>query len=447
MPHQVKLLSYIIIVSLVPVLLASTDSEGDSVHGDHYWPQWRGPNGNGVAPYANPPLEWSERKNIRWKLRLPGNGHSTPIIWGDLVFVTTAVPYGDPVEPRPDDAPGAHDNVPSKHHHKFMILAISRHNGKIIWQQTLRKELPHEGGHFTGSLASNSPVTDGEHVFAFFGSRGLFCLDMDGKLKWETDLGDLQTLHAHGEGSSPAIHGNTLIINWDHEVESFVYAIDKRTGKERWKVARDEVTSWSTPLVIEHNGKPQIIISATNRVRSYNLETGKVIWECGGLSRNVVASPAAAEGMVYVASSYDRQAMLAIRLDGAKGDITDTDQIAWTLKRHTPYVPSPLLYKGKLFFLKHNQGILSCLNADTGKPVFGPLRLDEIWNVFASPLGAANRIYIVSREGATVVIKHGSKFKLLDSNHLEDSFSASPVAVDNELYLRGQRNLYCIAEN
>jgi len=211
-------------------------------------------------------------------------------------------------------------------------------------------------------------------------------------------------------------------------------------------VARDEITSWSTPLIVEHEGKAQVVVSATKRVRSYDLADGKLIWECGGLSRNVVASPVAGDGFVYVANSYDWQAMLAIRLAAARGDITDTDAVTWTLNRHTPYVPSPILYGESLCFLKHNQGALTCVNAKTGKPLFGPQRLAGIRNVFASPVGAADRIYIVDRDGSAVVVKRGAEFELLARNRLDDSFSASPAVVGNELFLRGERTLYCIAE-
>jgi outer membrane protein assembly factor BamB len=415
-------------------------------HDDHYWPQWRGPMGTGGAPDANPPVEWSESKNIRWKIALPGSGHSTPIVWGDRVFITAAVPNGDPVEPRYDTAPGTHDGVPVTRHHRFVILAVSRHEGKILWQRTLHTELPYEGGHYTGSLASASPVTDGEHLFAFFGSRGLYGLDLDGELQWKADLGEMQTKHAHGEGSSPALHGDTLVINWDHEGKSFVIAFDKRTGKERWKVEREEVTSWATPILVEQGGKLQVIISGTSRVRGYDLATGKVIWECGGLSANIVASPVAADGMVYAASSYDTRAMLAIRLDGAKGDITGTAQVVWTRTRGTPYVPSPLLYGDSLYFLRHYQGILSRVNRKTGEERYGPFRLNGIRNVYASPVGAANRIYITDREGTTLVLSHGDEPRMLALNRLNDSFSASAAVVGGELFLRGQQNLYCIAE-
>ena len=205
---EARLLVPILSLCCLRALAAAADDDGD-----WYWPQWRGPMGTGVGAQADPPVEWSETKNIRWKIALPGMGHSTPIIWGDRVYVSSAVPYGDSVDPVTTHAPGAHDYVAPIQRYKFMVLAINRADGKIVWERTLREELPHEGAHSTGSLASNSPVTDGEHLIAFFGSRGLYCLDMDGELQWETDLGDMETLHAHGEGSSPALHGDTLIVN------------------------------------------------------------------------------------------------------------------------------------------------------------------------------------------------------------------------------------------
>ena len=435
----------IILAALVVLSLrALAGGEHDTLH---QWPQWRGPLGTGVAPHGKPPVEWSEDRNIRWKTAIPGKGLSTPIIWGEHIFLTTAMPQGDPQERRAKPAPGAHDNVAPLSRQKFVVLAIDRRDGAILWRRTVRTEQPHESTHVTGSWASNSAVTDGEHVFASFGSRGVYCLDMDGEPVWQVDLGDMLSRHGHGEGSSPALHGDTLIVNWDHQGESFVVALDKRTGRQRWKVARDEITSWSTPLVVEHAGTAQVIISATNRVRGYDLADGRVIWECGGLSRNVVASPVAADGFVYVANSYDWQAMLAIRLDGARGDITDTDSVVWKLSRYTPYVPSPLLYGETLCFLQHNRGILTCLSAKTGRPLLGPRRLSGLHDVFASPVGAADRIYIASRNGKTAVLARGGDFELLAHNDLDDSFSASPAIVGDELYLRGKRSLYCIAED
>jgi len=411
------------------------------------WAQWRGPLATGVAPHANPPVEWSEKKNVRWKVELPGKGHSSPIIFGDRVYVMAAAPFGEAQTAVHDSAPGVHDSVPVTHRHQYMVMALSRTDGRIVWKKVVREEWPHEGGHTTGSQVSNSATTDGELIYAFFGSRGLYCLDTNGAVKWQADLGKMQTLHAHGEGSSPVLHGDTLIVNWDHEGQSFLYAFDKRTGKQRWKVARDEITSWSTPLVIEHAGKVQVIVSATKRVRGYDLTTGKELWECDGLTDNVVASPVHWRDLIIAGNSYYKQAMVAIRLAGAQGDISSTTNVAWRLNRMTPYVPSPLLYDDTLYHLRHNQNVLVRLDPATGQLRGELLRLDGIRDfIFASPVGAAGRIYVTGRDGATVVLRHDEKNSTLSVNQLDDSFSASAALVDRELYLRGERFLYCIAE-
>jgi len=429
---------------IVLLCCAALVGNSEELPADHQWPQWRGPHGNGVAPHADPPLQWTENRNILWKLALPGHGLSTPVVWGERLFVTTAVPFGEAIHVAETHADGAHDNLDPTHRLHFVVLAINRRDGRILWQKTVRDEQPHEGAHVTASWASPSPVTDGKRLYVSFGSRGIYCLDLDGKLLWEKDFGDMQIRHEHGEGSSPALYGNTLIVNWDHQGASFLAALDSRTGEQRWQVARDEITSWSTPLVVEVAGKPQVIVSASRRVCGYDLSDGKLIWECAGLSRNVVASPVAADGMVYVANSYDWQAMMAIRLADAKGDITASPAVVWTLDRHTPYVPSPLLYDGKLYFIRHSQGFLSCLDAKTGKPFYGPQRLKVISDLFASPLGAAGRIYLAGRGGTVLVLKAGPTFQVLAQNELPDSFTASPLAVDKALYLRGKRFLYCI---
>lgn len=435
------------ILLLATILLASPmDAERSEVKAQHAWAQWRGPLGTGEAPHAQPPIEWSETKNIRWKTAIPGKGHSTPIVWGDRIFLTTAIPFGDPVKPR-FVRPGAHDNFDTTQKHEFVVLAVDRKTGKILWQETVHKAIPHEAGHISASLASASPVTDGEHVFAFFGSYGLYCLDTNGKLIWKKELGEMHSKHGHGEGSSPALHGDTLVINWDHEEKSFVVALDKRTGKERWRITRAEDTSWATPIVVEHGGKAQVIVPGTKRVRGYDLTNGDLIWECGGLSSNIVASPVAEKGVVYTGSSYDSRAMLAIKLEGAKGDITGTNQVVWSRRRGTPYVPSPLLYDGIIYNLQHYQGVVVRIVAKTGEDLSEPLRLDAIDSVYSSPVAADKRIYITSREGVTQVFEHGVKEpKMLATNRLDDSFSASAAMVGKEMFLRGEKSLYCIAE-
>jgi outer membrane protein assembly factor BamB len=432
---------------LIACVLFGADAERRAAQAQHDWPQWRGPLGTGVAPAADPPITWSDNKNIRWKAALPGKGHSTPIVWGDRIFLTTAIPYGEAVKPRIPPRPGAHDNLASTRRHEYAVLAVSRKSGKILWQQTMHKDLPHEAGHVTASLASASPVTDGAHVFAFFGSRGLYCLDTSGKLIWKKDLGEMHTKHGHGEGSSPALHGDTLIVNWDHEEQSFLVALDKRTGTQRWRVSRAEDTSWPTPIVVEHAGKVQVVVPGTKRVRGYDLANGAVLWECGGLSSNIVASPVAANGIVYAGSSYDTRALLAIRLEGAKGDVTLSKQVLWSRRRGCPYVPSPLLYGDSLYTMQHYQGVISRLDIKTGEDEGGPFRLDAIDSVYASPVGAAGRIYVTSLDGVTQVMSHGEKVpKMLAVNRLGETISASAALAGRELFLRGERFLYCIAE-
>jgi outer membrane protein assembly factor BamB len=434
------------LVALFCLLAFSVRAEDrTSAEAEYNWPHWRGPLATGVAPHADPPLEWSDDKNVRWKVALPGLGHSTPIIWGDRLLLTTAIPIGPELKPIYDRAPGTHDNVPVTRQQEFAVLAVSRQDGKILWQKTLDKRLPHEGGHHTGSMASNSPVTDGEFLFAHFGSRGLHCLTLNGDVKWKADFGQMQTLHGHGEGSSPVVFGDTVVVNWDHEGQSFVVALEKRTGRQIWKVLREEITSWASPIVVEHHGKPQIIISGTNRVRGYDLATGKVIWECGGLSANVVASPVTADGIVYVGSSYDKRALMAIRLDGAEGDITDSKQVIWNRFRGTPYVPSPLLYGESLYFLTHYQGILTRVHGPTGEDRPGAIRLPGITDIYASPVAAADRVYVTDRDGSTAVIQHGDIPRVLTINRLNDRFSASAALAGREIYLRGEQFLYCIS--
>lgn len=428
-------------------LLGSATAEDDNDALDQ-WPNFRGPLQTGVAPNADPPVEWAEDKNIRWKTPLPGLGHSSPVVWGDRIFLTAAIPFGDPLpEPRLGGRPGEHNNLAISRQQRFVGLAVDRATGKIVWQTTVHEQLPTEGGHETGTYASASPVTDGERVYAFFGSYGLYCLDGEtGEVLWEKQFGEQFTKHGHGEGASPALWGETLAVNWDHEGQSFVAAFDKRSGEPKWRTLRDEGTSWSTPIVVEQAGKPQLIVSATKAVRGYDLEKGAEIWRASGLSANVVASPVSADGMVYALSSYDTRAGLAIKLDGASGDLTGTDHIVWKRNDRTPYIPTPLLYDGVLYYLAHYQGVLTRAIAKTGEEPTGPFRLPGLNEVYASPVAAAGRIYFVDRSGAVLVLSNTAEPQPLGMNKLEDSFSATPALVGEELILRGEKFLYSIAE-
>jgi outer membrane protein assembly factor BamB len=409
------------------------------------WPMWRGPLGTGVAPDADPPLEWSETKNVKWKIEIPGRGSSSPVIWGDRIFLLTAIPAGL----APDEQHKPRGGVNPRVAHQFKVLAINRADGKVVWERVAKQETPHEASHQdNGTWASASAVTDGQHVIASFESRGIFCYDMNGTLVWQKDLGDKQMRNEFGEGSTPALHGNTLIVVWDHFVpgESFVVALDKRTGEERWRAKRDEIDTWATPAIVEEGGRTHVIVPGMNRLRSYDLATGAVLWETAGLTMNPIPSPVAGEGMVFATSGFRGNSLKAIKLAGAKGDITSTPNVVWTLDRDTPYVPSPLLYNGVLYILKTNNGLLSAFDAQSGKPHYQVQRLEKAPNVFASPVGAAGRVYIPGRDGTTVVVKHGPSFEILAENPLDDGFDASPAVVDRELYLRGYRFLYRISQ-
>jgi outer membrane protein assembly factor BamB len=333
---------------------------------------------------------------------------------------------------------------PPKEIHQFALMCIDRATGKTVWQKALREELPHEGHHRDHGFSSHSPVTDGTHVYAWFGSRGLHCVDFEGNIKWSKDLGKMQTRNSFGEGSSPALSGDTIVVNWDHEGEDFVAAFNKKDGKEIWRQPRDEKTTWTTPLIVEHDGKKQVIVSASTRIRSYDLATGKEIWSCGGMTGNVIPSPVALGDTVYVISGFQGAALLAIKL-GSTGDLSGTPAITWQHAKRTPYVPSPLLVNGRLYFHSGNNAFLSCFDAKTGKPWIEAEAIPGMSGIYSSPVAAADRVYLTGRDGASVVVKQSDKLEVLATNKLDEAFEASPAIVGNEIYLRGHSALYCIA--
>jgi len=433
---------------IVGFLTALAPADVYAGSGSDYWPTWRGPSATGAAQKGNPPLTWSETENIKWKVKLPGQGSSSPVIWGQKIFFQTAVKTDVKSSDASSDAqeePPFHGGKTTTNVYKFDVVCMDRNTGKIIWQKTARKEMPHEGHHPTGTFASYSPITDGKYVWASFGSWGAHCYDVKGNHKWSRDLGKMKIRNAFGEGASPAIAGDALIVLMDQEGDSFVYALDKMTGKTIWKKSRDEATSWSTPVIVEVEEKLQVIINAANRIRSYDAKTGDVIWKCGGMTKNVVPSPVAGFGKVFCTSGFRGSSLLAIEL-GRTGDLTDTDAIKWRVDEATPYVPSPLLYGDNIYVCSVNKGVVSCYEAETGKPNFVKKRLDAIKEIYASPTGAAGRIYFVSRKGKTQVIKNSAKFEVLATNTLDDKFDASPAIVGDQIFLKGKKNLYCIAE-
>ncbi len=453
------------------------------------WPAWRGPLSNGVVPNGKPPTEWSEEKNIRWKVAIPGKGHATPIIWGDRIYLQTAIETEKPaakaddssdeaaaaqalrafdaeqasallhVQPqdpdRPRRGPGGRrgeggrrgpgrGDAPTREF-EFQVIALDRTTGKTICTKTARKEAPHESGHTDSTQASNSPVTDGKHIYAFFGSRGLHCLDMDGNIKWQADFGRMKTRNEFGEGSSPALYGDAVIVNWDHEGDDFIVALNKKTGKELWRVERDEPTSWSTPIVVEAGETAQVIVNATNFIRAYDIKNGKELWRASGMTGNTIPTPIPVGDMVYCLSGFRGAAAFAIRYGAARGDITEDAAIVWKYDRDTPYVPTGVVYNDRLYFVENNRPILTCLSTKNGKPVYDKQRLSGVDMIYASFLAADGKIYIAGRNGATLVLKDGPDFEVLATNQLDDGFDASPAVAGNELFLRGRSHLYCIA--
>ena len=411
------------------------------------WHQWRGPLANGVAPHGDPPVRWDENTNVQWKVEIPGEGSSTPIVWGDQVFVSAAIKTDRTVDSLPPPAaepPGGYKTPRPTDYYRFVVISLDRKTGRVLWQRTANEEVPHEGRHKTNSYASGSPTTDGRYVYASFGSRGICCFDVEGNLRWTRDLGDMVTRFGWGEGTSPVLHGSRLAVNWDHEGDSFLAVLNAKTGETAWKVDRDEISSWSTPLVVEHGDVTQLIVSATRRVTGYDLETGEIVWECGGQTVNVIPSPVAADGKVLCMSGFQGSALFAIPLQST-GDLTDTDRILWHHDRGTPYVPSPLLYGDLLYFTRSNSAILSCLDAKTGEPLTEGTRLPGLKSLYASPVGAAGRVYFVGRDGTALVIKHQPELEILATNQLGEPIDASPAIVGKQIFLRGKGHLYCIA--
>ncbi len=451
------------------------------------WPRWRGPNASGAASNGNPPIQWSETENIRWKIEVPGVGSSTPIVLGDRVYVATAVKTGRVNEgadaTAAESESGASESQRAErsdarsgreragreraggvgrggrggggrrsgggaapnHYYAFMVLAYERATGAEVWRSTLTEQVPHEAGHNTNTFASASPVSDGERLYVSFGSRGVYCLDLSGKTLWTRDLGKMQTRSQFGEGSSPAIFHETLVVPFDHEGESFIVALDAKSGEEKWRQNRDERTTWATPLITEFNGRTQVITNGSNRVRSYDLATGELIWQCGGQAGNPIPSPVRFEDNVIVMTGFRGYAIYSIPLS-SKGDITDSETITWIEEDAAPYVPSPLLYQGQLYFVKANNGVLVSRDAKTGELRIDQTRLPDISTVYASPVAANGHVYLTGRDGMTLVLKHGDSFEVLAKNKLDEEIDASAAIVGDEIFFRGKQHLYCVAK-
>jgi outer membrane protein assembly factor BamB len=439
----------VLMAFLTVCLTTAAPAGSDSPKALDQWPHWRGPLDTGVAPHGDPPVLFNEKQNLKWKVAIPGRGSSTPVVWGDRVFVATAVDTGRKAkaEDIPKDTSGLERKVKAPTtYHQFILMCLDRMTGKVLWKEVCTERVPHEGHQETHSFAAGSPVTDGKHVWVSFGSRGVYCYDLAGKQRWQRDLGLLHSRYGYGEASTPALHGDDLVLNWDQEINSKLLVLDVRTGLTRLEIDRDEKTSWNTPLIVEHKGTTQVIVNATKRARSYDLATGKPLWQCGGQTTNAIPSAVAADGVAYVMSGYNGSCAVAVPLE-AHGELTDSDKILWKYTKGTPYCPSPLLVDGKLYFTQANGNQLTCLDAKTGKPYFDRERLEGSLAFYSSPVAAAGRIYLVDRNGVAVVLEQSTKVAVLAVNRLDDTIDASPAVVGRQLLLRGHNYLYCFEKD
>lgn len=394
------------------------------------WGHWRGHLGNGISQEATPPTEFSDSKNLAWKVAIPGRGSGSPVIWGDRVFVVTAVPT----------------NSSTADELAFQTLCFERSTGDLLWKKTAIEAVPHEGTHATNGYASASPCTDGTHVYSHFGSRGLYCYTLAGELVWKRDdFGPMSTRNSFGEGSSPTLADDLIIVPWDHEGPSFLYAFHKATGETAWKVARDEPTCWATPLIVNSGDSKQVVMNGQNFARAYDLRTGQELWRCSGQTERPAASAVSDGELVFVTSGFRGAFMGAFHPSG-RGDIRGTKSVAWTLDRDTPDVASPLLSNGRLYFYKGKSGLLTCVDAKTGKPHYEAQRIPGISSTYASPVAAAGFVYLTDRNGTITVIKDSDRLEIVASNSLNEPVDATPAPVDNQLFIRSESSLYCFGK-
>ena len=422
------------------------------------WPQFRGPNASGVAEGAKPPVSWDSEKgqNIRWKTPIPGIAVSSPIVWGDQVFVTTAISsdpkaafrhglFGD-VEPSTDTSK-----------HSWKLYCLNKKDGKVAWERTAHEGVPRTKRHPKSSQASCTPVTDGKVVVVNFGSEGLFAFDMNGKEIWKQDLGKMNAGwffdpdYEWGVASSPIIYKDFVIVQADIQKDSFIAAYRLKDGSVAWKTMRDEIPSWPTPTIFENGVRTDVVTHATKAIRGYDPMSGKELWKLTPNSEVTTPTPIVAHGLVYITNGYARiQPIYAVK-PGATGDIslkqgqTSNEFIAWSTTRGGPYTPTPVIY-GDLMYIVNNQGIVSAHNAKTGERVYQQ-RLGAGGSYSASPVAADGKIYFSSEDGDVYVVKAGPTFELLAKNSVGEVVMASPALSDSLLIVRGMKHVIALGTN
>jgi outer membrane protein assembly factor BamB len=416
------------------------------------WPQFRGPQSLGISASLKLPDQWSTNRNLAWKTDLPGTGWSSPIVWGESLFITTVVNEGEGELPQKGLYLGGERPNSSPAKHRWTVCALDFRTGRIRWQKTVHEGAPSSPIHLKNSYASETPVTDGERVYAYFGNVGLYCLDFDGKVVWTKQWGPFKMRNGWGTGSSPVLYQDRVYVLDDNEEQSFLLALDKKSGEQVWRVERDEKSNWATPYLWENEKRTELVVPASSRLRSYDLN-GKPLWELGRLSTISIPTPVAIPGLLFVSSGFvadKNRPAFAVR-PGASGDIspkegeTNSPYLAWFNKTAGAYNPSPLVY-GDYFYVLYDFGTLSCFEASTGKEVYARQRLDigRVSGFTASPWAYREKIFCLSEDGDTYVIQAGAAFKLLGKNSLGEMCLATPALTEDSLLLRSASKLYRI---
>ena len=423
------------------------------------WPSFRGTSGSGVADGTNPPIAWDADKstNVKWKAPIPGMGFSSPVIWGDRVFVTTAVPsnpagltfqYGQTVA-------GTGQTQKDDSYNSWRVYALDKQTGKILWERVTKEGIPRSQRHVNASQANSTPAVDGKHLVVWFGSEGIYCYDLNGKLLWNRDLGHLSSgwyydpSYEWNTGSSPVIYKNTAILQIDLLKNSFLLALDLDTGKEVWRVMRDEIPSWGTPLVYEGDGKAELVTNAPNFARGYDPATGKELWRLGKQADINVPTPIAGRGLIYLTSAPTPFSPIYAVRPGASGDITLKDgvsssaEVAWSKRRGGVYPSTPLLY-GDLLYMGSNNGVLTTYKADTGERVYEQRIGGRAASYTASPVAADGRLYYTSEDGDVFVVKAGPSYELLSVNPMGEPMMATPAIAQGLLIFRTLRQVVAV---
>ena len=432
----------------VPAVVAGPPTESSP-----NWPQFRGPGSLGVADNPNLPERWSTNENVAWRIDVPGRGWSSPIVWGRRVFVTTAVSPGEPEPARKGLYFGGERKDVPKGEHRWLTLCYDLRSGAELWLAEAQRGPAPNPLHVKNTYASATPVTDGERVYAEFGGVGLFCFDLQGRKLWSKEWTPVKTRYGWGSAASPVLHGSRIFIVNDNEDGSFAIALDAKTGRELWRVDRDEKSNWATPYMWENEKRTELITAGTKRIRSYDLD-GKLLWECGGMSTIAIPTPFSKFGLLYVCSGYvgDKSRPIFAFKPGASGDISlepgeaSNEFIAWSQPTAAPYNPSPLVYGGHLYVV-FDFGLLSCHDARTGREVYEKQRIRPTNTAFtASPWAANGKIFALSEDGDTFVFQSGPEYKLLHQNSLDEMCMATPAIAGDSLLIRTLTRLYCLRE-